>query len=243
MRKGSIFKSFRDQIKEFGKLTPIALVTAFLPMLGAIALAFYGSIFAGWLREHWELGSLVYFSVVLVLCGLALMATNVIGIIGGWAFGMNLGLGILITGIVGAALISFFIHRRIIGDKVPELAGRHPRAQAIYEALVGEGFWRATGIILLVRLSVLMPFALTNFLLASAKVSWKAYLIGTLFGMLPRSGAVVFAGAGLSELNLSNPTETWIFALGIAATIASVFIISIISRRALDRLTGLAAAG
>ncbi|MEJ7846991.1 MAG: VTT domain-containing protein [Pyrinomonadaceae bacterium] len=238
MKIKSIFKKIRDYISELGKLTPIALVTTFLPIPGAVALLFLGPAFGSWLRENSEIGFAVYFLVVLVFCGLALMATNVIGIIGGWVFGMYLGLAILMAGIVGAAFVSFLIHRRIVGDKLPEITAKHPKAQAIYEALVEQGFWRAATIIFLVRLSVIMPFALTNFMLASAKIPWPSYLLGTLFGMLPRSGAVVFAGAGLSELNFDNPSQTWVIVPGIAATIVAVIVISIISRRALDRLTG-----
>ena len=238
MKIKGLYEKIRNHIRELGKLTPIALVTTFMPISGAVVLLIYGAAFGNWLRENWEVGFVVYFSVVLVFCGLALLATNVIGIIGGWAFGMYLGLTILMAGIVGAAFISFLIHRRIVGDKLPEITEKHPKAQAIYEALVEQGFWRAVTIIFLVRLSVIMPFALTNFLLASAKVPWPSYLLGTLFGMLPRSGAVVFAGAGLSELNFDDPSQTWVIALGIAATIVMVVVISIISRRALDRLTG-----
>lgn len=237
MRSGGIFQRFAGHIRELGKLTPIAFVTTFLPVPGAIVLLMFGPAFGNWLRENSSVGIGVYFSVVLVFCGLALMATNVIGIIGGWAFGIYLGLAILMAGILGAAYTSFVIHRRIVGDKLPEIAEKYPKAQAIYEALVEQGFWRAVTIIFLVRLSVIMPFALTNFLLASAKVPWPSYLLGTLFGMLPRSGAVVVAGAGLSELNFDDPSQSWVIALGIAATIVAVIVISMISRRALDRMT------
>jgi len=238
MNKCGIFKNFCGHIRELGKLTPIALVTTLMPISGTIALLIFGAGFGSWLRENFEIGVIVYFSVVLVFCGLALMPTNLIGIIGGWVFGMGLGLTILMAGIVGSALVSFYIHRRIIGDKLPEIAEKHPKAEAIYKALVEQGFLRAATIIFLVRLSVITPFALTNFLLASAKVSWPSYLTGTLLGMLPRSGAVIVTGAGLSEINFDNPLQTWVLVSGIAATIVCVVIISLISRRALNRLTG-----
>lgn len=82
-----------------------------------------------------------------------------------------------------------------------------------------------------------MPFAFTNFLLASAKVSWKSFTVGTLFGMLPRSSAVVFAGASLSELDLNNTGDLWIIALGLIATMAAMIVMSIVGRRALENLT------
>ena len=82
-----------------------------------------------------------------------------------------------------------------------------------------------------------MPFAFTNFLMASAKVPLKSFLLGTAAGMLPRSTAMVFVGAGLSELTLENTGDSYVLVMGIAATIFSALIIAAISRRALVRLT------
>lgn len=139
--------------------------------------------------------------------------------------------------VVGAATISFKINSHISGDRLPDVAGKHPRAAAIYRSLLGENFWRTTLIIFLIRLSVVMPFAFTNFLMASAKVPLKSFLLGTAAGMLPRSTAMVFVGAGLSELTLENTGDSYVLVMGIAATIFSALIIAAISRRALVRLT------
>ena len=82
-----------------------------------------------------------------------------------------------------------------------------------------------------------MPFAFTNFLMASAKVPLKSFLLGTAAGMLPRSSAMVLVGAGLSELTLENTGDSYVLIMGIAATIFSAIVIAAISRRALARLT------
>lgn len=232
-----LFNKISAQLKELGSLTPIAFVTTFLPMFGSLGLLAIAYPLGYWLRENWIVGMPLYFVGVLFFCGLALLPTNVIGIIGGWAFGFDLGIAVLMTGIVGAALISFLIHTRIVGEKLPQVFEKHPKASAIYQALLEENIWRTTLIIFLLRLSVIMPFALTNFLLASARVPVRSYLIGTFFGMLPRSSAVVFVGAGLSELNLENPQGSWLLILGIAATVISVIVIGLISKHALERLT------
>lgn len=232
-----IYARIRERIVELGKLTPIAIVTTFLPMLGTSVLFVIGYPLGMWLRENQAVGALSFTTGVMVVCGLALMPTNVIGIIGGFAFGFDLGLALLITAVVGAAFISFLIHRRIVGDTVPDLALKHPKAQAVYKALVGQGFVRTTLIILLIRFSIIMPFALTNFLLASARVPPSTFLLGTFVGMLPRSGAVVLTGAGLSELTLEAPTDFWFIFLGIAASLVSIIVISVISRRALEKMT------
>ena len=237
MNIGNLFKKIYGYLKELGNLTPIAFVTTFLPIPGGLVLLAFAVPLSDWLRTNWEIGMPLYLLGVLIFCGLALLTTNIIGVIGGWAFSFDLGIAVLITGIVGAALISFLIHSRIVGDRLPQIFDSHPKAKAIYEALVGQGVWRTTLIIFLIRMSPAMPFALTNFLMASARVPLKAFVVGTFFGMLPRSSAVVFVGSGLSELNFNNMENSWLLIFGIAATIISIIVIGNISRRALEHLT------
>ena len=231
------FGKIYGYVKEFGNLTPIALVTAFLPMIGSAVLILVSYPLGNWLRENWEISVPLYLLGVVIFCGLALLPTNVIGVIAGWVFGFGLGIIVLICGVVGAATVSFLIHSRIVGDKLQQVFNTHPKAKAIYEALVGQSVWRTTLIIFLLRLSPAMPFALTNFLMTSARVPLTAYVVGTFFGMLPRSSAVVFVGAELSELRFDDRQDIWLIIFGIAATIVSIIVIGIISKSALERLT------
>jgi uncharacterized membrane protein YdjX (TVP38/TMEM64 family) len=226
-----------ERVVELGKLTPIAIITAVLPIAGAAVLFTIGYPLGMWLRENPAEGALGYAAGVAIFCGLALLPTNVIGLLGGFAFGFGSGLSLLITAVVAAAYISYLIHRRLAGGKLSEVTEKHPKAKAIHEALTGQSFLRTTLIVFLIRLSVIFPFALTNFLLASAKVPRSTFLVGTFFGMLPRSGAVVLTGAGLSELSLDAGDNFWMLIFGIAATLLSVIVISVISRRALMKLT------
>lgn len=232
----------RGYLKEFGTLTPVAAISTFLPILGSSILLATAYPLGYWLRENWEIGAVIYVSGIVFFCGLALLPTNVIGILGGWAFGFPLGITLLISGVVSASLVSFLINSRLVGDRLPHVFGAHPKAKAIYTALLGQSVRRTTLIIFLLRLSPAMPFALTNFLMASARVPLKSFLIGTFFGMLPRSSAVVFVGAGLSELTLNTAEDAWLLIFGIAATILSAFVIGAISKRALERLTDESAA-
>lgn len=237
MKMKKLFGTICVSFKELGNLTPIAFVTTLLPMLGSAVLILLAHPLGNWLRENWEIGTPLYLLGVLFFCGLALLPTNAVGILAGWAFGFDLGIAVLTAGVVGAAAISFLIHSRLVGDKLPHTFDTHPKAKAIYEALVGQSVWRTTLIISLLRLSPATPFALTNFLLAAARVPLKSFVIGTFVGMLPRSSAVVFIGAGLSELTFDNPQDTWIIVCGIVATIISIIVIGTISKHALERLT------
>ena len=231
-----IFTRIYERLREFGKLTPVALITVFLPMAGAAVLLMIASPLSLWLRENSGLGMPLYLFGVLFFCGLALLPTNVIGIVGGWAFGLYAGLAILITGVVGSAVISYLIHSRIMGEKLPDVAHRHPKADAIYNELVKRDWWRTLTIIFLVRASIIMPFAFTNFLMASARVRLDSYALGTFAGMFPRSLAMAMTGAGLSEFSLQNSTAAWFIALGIIATVLSAIVIGMISRKALERM-------
>jgi uncharacterized membrane protein YdjX (TVP38/TMEM64 family) len=231
-----MIKKAAKVIKELGHLTPMALIMLFLPMLGTLALLVFLQPIGDWLRENWEIGTLAFFTATVLLCGLSLLPTNVIGLVAGWSFGFWLGLLILIGAIVGAAVLSFFIHSRISGRKLPETFSKHIKVDAIYQTLLREDYWRTTFIIFLLRVSVIMPFAFTNFLLASARVPLSSYIVGTIGGMLPRSAAMVFAGAGLSALDPQNSRDMVAITIGIVATLATIIIIARLSRNALVKI-------
>lgn len=232
----NLLRAIYRYVQELGRLTPIAVVTTFLPMVGSAILIWYAQPLGDWLRENWETAIPLYLLGILLFCGFALLPTNIVGVLAGWTFSFDLGIAVLITGIVGAASLSFLIHSRLVSDRLPHVLETHPKAKAIYQALVGQSVWRAALIISLLRLSPAMPFALTNFLMAAARVPMRSFVVGTFVGMLPRSSAVVFLGAGLSELTFDNPQNTWLIIFGIVATIIVVLVIGTISKHALERL-------
>lgn len=237
--KGLIEKITR-RVRELGKLTPIALVTLFLPMVGSAALLSYLGLYSEsisvWLTENQTSGLAIYVFGIIIFCGLALLPTNIIGGVGGWAFGFWLGAGALIIGVVGSAIISYLIHLRLVGSKLPDLAEKNPKADAIYHELIKDNWLKTTLITFLVRASVIMPFAFTNFLMASARVRLSSYVVGTFGGMLPRSSAMAFVGSGLSEFSFDRPTDSWILIIGGIASLVMVAVIGFFSRRALERL-------
>lgn len=224
-------------MSELGRLTPMALVSTFLPILGSSGLIIFLIPIGNWMRENWELGIVVFVAGMFLFCGLALLPTNVIGIVSGWAFGFEVGLLVLMIGVVGASIISFFINTQISGNRFPEALKKHRRSTAIYNSLLQENIKKTTLIVLLLRLSVVMPFALTNFLLAASRVPFWAFVIGTAAGMLPRSATVAYIGGGLAELNLENTRETYFFVIGAVASVLAIITVAIISRKALERVT------
>lgn len=234
----TLFNKITTYLKELGRITPIALLTAAMPAVGGtIFLMLFAYSLGYWMRDHWQIGAPLFLLGVIVFCGIGILATNILGIISGYAFGFELGILVMITGIVCAATLAYFINSKIVGDRLPHVFENHPKAQAVYQALIGQSLWRTTLIIFLLRLSPAMPFALTNFLMSSARVPLKSFVPGTFFGMLPRSSAVVLVGSQLSELSFNDPQEAWLIIFGIVATIVSIIVISIVAKRALHHLT------
>lgn len=228
---------FYHYLRELDRVAFLSLATAVVPIVISTMLLVFAPAAGNWLRENWQIGTIVYVLFVWLVCGFALLPTNVIGILCGWAFGFPLGICLHMLAIVGASLISSFVLAPLAGNNLQDFLERHEKAKVLHKALLQKNFRRTTLIITLLRLSPAMPFALTNLLMAAARVPLSSFLIGTFIGMLPRSAAVVFFGAGISVLNFSEPFNIWLIVFGYIATIISVIIISYFSKKALAKMT------
>lgn len=211
--------------------------TAVMPIVGSTLLM--GSVYTAgpWLQSNWEIGVFLLVAVMTALAGVALIATNVLGLVSGFAFDFTLGLAAYLAGIVGASSVMFCIARRYASHGLRSLLESKPKLRAVHGALLNENLLRTLIVLILIRLSPAIPFAATNFVVATSGISFPVFAVGTLIGMLPRGAAVVFVGSSLSELDFDRPQELWLVAVGIIATILVVIMLGVFSRRALNRLS------
>jgi uncharacterized membrane protein YdjX (TVP38/TMEM64 family) len=89
------------------------------------------------------------------------------------------------------------------------------------------------GLVALLRLSPLLPFAATNLVLAAARVPVLPFLAGTALGIAPRVCVVALAGSGLSELDLSRSSDQRLAVLGAVATVLVLVVLTRLARRVL----------
>lgn len=224
-------------VRRLGPLGPLAAFTALGPLAGATVLAatserWYPPLEAlGHGAVLWLIGATV------VLAGLSLMPTHATSLVAGLLFGSFTGVVVALVGTLGAALLGFFVVRRLVGERVLEQLAHSPRASAVHDDLLRRSGWRAASIIALVRLSPIMPFAATNLTMAALGVRAPVFVVGTLIGIAPRVVAVVIAGAGLAELDLSTTGDARLAAIGLAATILALVVIGWLAKRALARAT------
>lgn len=237
MSSASRFAKIYGSFRELGSFTPAALATAVVPIVNSTLLLVFAPSAGNWLRENWQIGIVVYLLGAWLVCGFALLPTNVIGILCGWAFGFPLGICLHLLAIVGASLISSYVLSPLVGDNLQKFLSNHKKAKTLHKTLLDQNFKRTTLVVTLLRLSPAMPFALTNLLMTAARVPLPSFLLGTFVGMLPRSSAVVFFGAGLSVLDLDEPFNVWTFVFGFIATLASVIVITYFSKQALAKMT------
>lgn len=221
------------RLADFGRAGPAAIVAAILPALGGFVLL--GSIpaIAPRLGELGLAGLALYIVVFAVTSGLAILPTFAQAALGGYAFGLTMGLPGALLGFLGGSMIGYLTARRITGDDALAGIRRHPKWHVVVRAFFPDaegdgshrGFWRTLGVIALLRLPPNSPFAVTNLVLASVRVDLVAFAVGTLIGMLPRTAVVVYLGTLVEgeltkDNSLASARPGWFLPVGIGLSVA-----------------------
>lgn len=229
----------RSVWRDFLPLGSVATAATFGPPLGALLLVGLIPVLAPWLQAQQALGVAIYVAAFVVLAGLALLPTYAQAVLGGWAFGFGLGFAASLVGFAGASLLGYAIAQRLTGRRLMEVIHRRPQWVALHQALTASGWWRTVLVVVLLRLPPTSPFALTNVLLASARVPWGPYLLGTVVGLSPRIAVTVFAAAGLATLEFDGlsprPSDRSLL-IAIVLTVAALIVLGLVARQALRRI-------
>lgn len=191
-----------------------------------------------WSRAAGPLGGLLYgaayvASTVLLLPGSALTLGA------GYVWGPLWGVAIVSPVSVLAATASFLLGRTLARARVERRLGRDPRLAAIDRAVAEHGF----RLVVLLRLSPVLPFNLLNYGLALTRVRLRDYVLGSALGMFPATVLFVYLGSlasSASELiggrlpagGAASLALTW---AGLLATLAVVVLVTRTSRQALQR--------
>lgn len=233
-------------LERLGPAAWLGAVAAFMPLVMGFALIAYMPTIAEWLRSHGSGGVWVYAGGFALLAGLALMPTYAQSALGGYAFGVWAGVGAAMAGFFGGAAIGYFIARKASGDRVDRVVRENTKWQAVRRALLGEGrgFWKTTWMVALLRCPPNSPFAITNLVMASVKVPWGSFLVGTVVGMLPRTAVAVWIGHLVAERSqqftkdaVKEAMPAWAFWGGIALGVVVLGVVMLIAQRAIERVT------
>jgi uncharacterized membrane protein YdjX (TVP38/TMEM64 family) len=217
------------------------LWVTFPPLAGLYILYDLANI-AEFLRKDPEHGFWAYVAVFAVSAGLGLLPTYSQAFLGGWVFGMKLGLAGAIMGFTGGAAIGYLFSRLVTGESVDRWIEKHPKGRVIRDALARGSVGRTFLVVTLLRLPPSSPFALTNFALGATRVPFWLAMLATPVGMLPRTAVVCFLAAAAVSSGATNivkvyqETPPWAFFGGIAASVVAIALIGWMAERALSQL-------
>jgi uncharacterized membrane protein YdjX (TVP38/TMEM64 family) len=169
------------------------------------------------------LGAL-YFGVVYTLADLLAIPAFPLTASAGYLFGVTKGTGVVLASASIAAAISFVIGRTILRSYVENLLLEFPQFQKIDRAIGKEGF----KLMLLLRLSPIFPFALSNYLYGASSVGFMEYFFGTMIGFTPGTVAYVYSGEVGKALTMggSDAQPLYVYAGGFFLLLAFLKVIA-----------------
>ena len=150
----------------------------------------------------------------------------------GFLLGPGWGPLVVSIGSTLGATAAFLVGRKLGRDWVRERIGGHERLRGVDGAIEREGL----KVVLLLRLSPLIPYNALNYALSLTGVGLRDYMIGSWLGMLPGTVLYVALGAGARSLaaamtGASERPAAWI-ALGVAGLVATATAVRLVARAA-----------
>mmetsp|Transcript_6186 Transcript_6186/g.18714 ORF Transcript_6186/g.18714 Transcript_6186/m.18714 type:complete len:343 (-) Transcript_6186:259-1287(-) len=133
---------------------------------------------------------MLYFSAVYVVAEVLALPAVPLTASAGYLFGAITGTAVVLVSATIAAGLSFLIGRFLLRGWVESVAAESPQFRAIDKAVQREGF----KIVLLLRLSPIFPFALSNYFYGLTAVDFWPYLLATLLGFAPGTALYVYGG-------------------------------------------------
>lgn len=189
-----------------------------------------------WLEGLGAVG-IVVFILSYILATIFFLPGVILTLGAGFAFGLLWGMvGVSIGSTAGAAC-AFLIARYFAREKISNALSGKSKFRAI-DRRVGEKGWR---IVLLLRLSPLVPFNLQNYLYGLTAIRFWPYVLASWIGMLPGTLLYVYLGAagrvGIEAAAAGetgrDPLEIVFFGIGLVATVAVTVYVTRLARRAL----------
>ncbi len=160
--------------------------------------------------------------VLVALCGVLPASAGAIA--AGMAFGVVGGFCVCGSATILGALLAFGLARSLLRPAIARALARHPRMIRLDEAVTRDG-WR---LVVLMRISPLMPFAVTSYALGLSSLELRAYLAGTLASLPALLGYVVVGSlAGQSLDALATGRRGTVHWIGTAAALLATVLLTI----------------
>ena len=215
-----------------GGAAALAIIAA-LFLLGRVAAEPLGS-FATWVNGLGALAPVVFIAGY-VVATVAFVPGSILTLAAGAIFGLVRGTVYVLIGATLGAAAAFLVARYAARPMVERKLAGNERFQRIDRIIEQQG----GKMVVLMRLSPLLPFNALNYALGISKVGFLSYLLGSV-GMIPGTLLYVYYGKLAGDLtalggrDVERGAEYYLFlALGLVATIAVAVIAARAGKRAL----------
>ena len=174
------------------------------------------------------------FILTYVLAAVLMVPGSILTLAAGVLFGVGLGVALVSLASTLGACCAFLVGRFLARDWVESRLEAMPRFRALDRAVARRGWL----IVLLARLSLLIPYNLLNYALGLTKVRFGAYLLSTFAGMLPAIILYVYLGSvagSLASLDQAGAPmiPQSLFIAGLIVTAVLIVVIARLTARAL----------
>jgi uncharacterized membrane protein YdjX (TVP38/TMEM64 family) len=195
-------------------------------LLVAVAAAWLLLPLVDWIRaaQSWivDLGppGVVLFAALYAVATVLLAPGSLLTIAAGFAYGVW-GLPVAIVAATIGASLAFLVARYLVRGTVRRVLETRRNLAAIDRAVAAEG-WR---IVLLCRLSPIVPFNVQNYLFGVTGVPFWGYAVATFVGIAPATALFAYIGAFGETAFDGGPAKWAFFAAGLAAAAIAIALV------------------
>ncbi len=208
----------------------LILVSVFLPVRDWLTTGII------WINANHS-AAWVIFILTYALAPIFLIPGTILTLAAGFAFGLPMGVLLVSIGSLLGAVNAFLIGRFFARDWVSQYLARTPTFGALDDAIHDHGFL----IVLLTRLSPLIPFNALNYILGLTKIGFKNYFLATWIGMLPATLAYTYAGSVTKDIfaittgaSQKSTADYILILLGLISTVVLVIFLTQKAKRILN---------
>ena len=155
----------------------------------------------------------VYFGILYCIAEVLAVPATPLTLSAGYLFGVTQGAAVVLLAATVAASIAFFVGKTFLRSWVEEMLQENPKIAKLDKAVGEQGF----KLLVLLRLSPIFPFALSNYLYGASAISFQDYFWATLLGFTPGTIGYVYTGMVGKELMFGDGGQPWyLYASGFA---------------------------
>jgi len=229
-----------------GSKRPVGQLVVLIAIIAALFLAMkflpvreWLTSFNDWVGQMGAFGIFI-FIIVYAVATVLLAPGSVLTIGAGFVFGLWKGFVAVSAGSTLGAALAFLVARFIARDKIERMAQANEKFRRIDNAIGKQG----AKLILLLRLSPIIPFNLSNYFYGLTAVKFWPYVVASWIGMMPGTLLYVYIGtAGKAAASataggqaMQHGWKYWTFmGVGFIATIVVTIWVTRIARNALQK--------